>query len=138
MRRVDGRLETLPGGSLTTRWLDAIQPSLHKCADEHEGCPGWEQQGECSRNPLFMHSSCPKACGSCNIPIDEVVPDDSTRGDWKREDTVRSAEVEQAASFVKQAHALAREKGGWVARAPRGRAGVMRSDNDATNLPEPL
>ena len=35
------------------------------CTDTQEGCADWASSGECSRNPGFMESSCPQACGTC-------------------------------------------------------------------------
>ena len=35
------------------------------CTDTQEGCAGWANSGECSRNPGFMDSSCPQVCGTC-------------------------------------------------------------------------
>mmetsp|Transcript_2166 Transcript_2166/g.3590 ORF Transcript_2166/g.3590 Transcript_2166/m.3590 type:complete len:606 (+) Transcript_2166:33-1850(+) len=55
-----------------------------RCEDDHEGCVGWAQAGECLHNPQFMHSNCAKACGSCDRPIDQLLPEaDLHLGDWK-------------------------------------------------------
>lgn len=64
--------------------LEAVRPSLFRCSDDHEGCKGWADVGECEKNPLFMHSSCPEACRSCGKPMEDIVPDDADRGNWKR------------------------------------------------------
>ena len=57
--------------------------SQNKCADEKEGCRHWAGSGECQRNPAYMHSSCARSCGSCNMTIDEILPDERWHGDWK-------------------------------------------------------
>ena len=35
------------------------------CADDNGECPSWAQMGECTRNPVFMHANCRKACDQC-------------------------------------------------------------------------
>jgi len=41
-----------------------------ECVDENAGCANWAQQGECDRNPGFMHAGCAKSCKTCPTPID--------------------------------------------------------------------
>lgn len=53
------------------------------CEDDYTECALWTKQGECEKNPLFMHSSCPRACGSCGVSIEDLFPDDVHLGDWK-------------------------------------------------------
>ena len=77
-----------------------LGPALARCADDHEGCPGWATAGECTRNPLFMHAACPAACGSCSKRIDELVTDDVYRGDWKHASGERMAQRDEAATYV--------------------------------------
>lgn len=35
------------------------------CSDSHETCASWAEQGECSKNPGFMHDSCKLSCEIC-------------------------------------------------------------------------
>jgi hypothetical protein len=80
---------TIPDGcsldSAATRAADVARSKevLKRCVDEHEGCAHWVEQGECARNPMYMHSNCAKACGSCATPIYKLVPADLKLGDWK-------------------------------------------------------
>lgn len=45
---------------------------IETCADQHANCDQWARENECSRNPLFMHSSCPRSCGSCSMTSEEL------------------------------------------------------------------
>ena len=38
---------------------------LTKCLDLSGHCLAWAQQGECTRNPGFMHVDCRKSCNTC-------------------------------------------------------------------------
>lgn len=46
--------------------------TIESCTDQHANCDQWARQNECSRNPLFMHSSCPRSCGSCSMSLTEL------------------------------------------------------------------
>lgn len=35
------------------------------CADANENCAAWAQDGECAKNPVFMHFNCASSCGTC-------------------------------------------------------------------------
>ena len=94
------QLEALPQGSKFAHWFEQIQPPLHACTDQHEGCKGWAQMGECTKNPLFMHSGCPASCGSCDKLIDDINPEDATRGDWRHANGERQKERNAAAAYV--------------------------------------
>lgn len=59
----DGRLDTL---------LRDARAVIDSCADQHANCDQWARENECSRNPLFMHSSCPRSCGSCSMSSEEL------------------------------------------------------------------
>jgi len=37
------------------------------CADMNVECNGWQAQGECTKNVLYMHASCRMACGLCSV-----------------------------------------------------------------------
>ncbi|GJP36053.1 hypothetical protein CLOM_g20587 [Closterium sp. NIES-68] len=37
------------------------------CADEIEHCALWAKQGECDKNPGYMHQSCARSCGKCSL-----------------------------------------------------------------------
>lgn len=39
------------------------------CVDEEVNCSFWASKGECSANPGFMNSKCPKSCGSCEAKM---------------------------------------------------------------------
>mgnify|MGYP002630358070 FL=1 len=41
------------------------ESSSSSCRDLQTDCSGWAQQGECSKNPKYMLSSCRKSCGAC-------------------------------------------------------------------------
>jgi len=41
--------------------------AMLECKDDNAGCQSWAAGGECSRNPGFMHSTCRKACGRCQL-----------------------------------------------------------------------
>ena len=36
------------------------------CADDNPGCPRWAEDGECAKNPGFMHSACAGSCNTCD------------------------------------------------------------------------
>ena len=98
-----GERETAKG-STYLRQLDEIVPALKRCSDDHEGCTGWAAQGECQRNPLFMHSSCPVSCKSCDKPLDELVKDDADRGNWRKpSESERQAQHKILVAFVDSA-----------------------------------
>ena len=121
-------------GSAYLNWLDAIQPSLARCVDEHEGCKGWADNGECLHNPLFMHSSCPVACESCGKPVGELVPDDERRGDWKRGSTERVAERGATLAYVDSADEAELQE--LLARVEKKRAALAAEldDEDDENV----
>lgn len=35
------------------------------CANQHDNCDFWAEIKECEKNPTYMNSHCPKACGIC-------------------------------------------------------------------------
>jgi len=37
-----------------------------RCVDGNGHCSQWRQQGECERNPNFMHDACPRSCSHNN------------------------------------------------------------------------
>lgn len=43
-----------------------------ECKDENEGCGSWAAGGECARNPGFMHGTCRKACGRCELQDEDA------------------------------------------------------------------
>jgi len=45
-------------------------------AGELEQCAGWAEQGECTRNPRYMLSACPKSCGAQRANLFEGLLDD--------------------------------------------------------------
>jgi prolyl 4-hydroxylase len=43
-----------------------------ECSDQHESCPYWTSIGECTANPAYMHTNCPKSCGTCDcVDVDQ-------------------------------------------------------------------
>ena len=36
-----------------------------ECIDGDERCSGWAIQGECSKNPAYMLTTCRKSCKTC-------------------------------------------------------------------------
>ncbi len=54
--------------------LDGTDPSLVRappppplaCDDENPACGGWAADGECERNPSYMHKTCAGSCGTCD------------------------------------------------------------------------
>lgn len=38
---------------------------LAKCKDDNAACTRWARIGECEKNPVFMHSTCPASCLLC-------------------------------------------------------------------------
>eukprot|EP00307_Rebecca_sp_RCC1486_P004928 CAMPEP_0119410100 /NCGR_PEP_ID=MMETSP1335-20130426/3217_1 /TAXON_ID=259385 /ORGANISM="Chrysoculter rhomboideus, Strain RCC1486" /LENGTH=443 /DNA_ID=CAMNT_0007434575 /DNA_START=58 /DNA_END=1385 /DNA_ORIENTATION=+ len=36
-----------------------------ECKDENPSCAHWAATGECSKNKIYMHTSCPQSCGTC-------------------------------------------------------------------------
>jgi prolyl 4-hydroxylase len=38
-----------------------------ECADRHEQCKGFHQQGECDKNPGWMIVNCPASCNACHL-----------------------------------------------------------------------
>ena len=42
-----------------------ILADTNNCADADAECPAWATDGECSRNPEYMHAECRKSCGLC-------------------------------------------------------------------------
>ena len=117
-------------GSAYLAQLDAIQPALARCLDEHEGCAGWAHSGECVRNPLFMHSSCPVACESCGKPVGELVPDDERRGDWKRGSSERVAQRKATLAYIDSAEEE-EELLELLARVAKQRAALAAALDDA-------
>ena len=61
--------EPTPVPTPASRSETFLTPS--SCKDNVEACGEWAKAGECSRNSKFMHSQCPKSCGTC-APVDEV------------------------------------------------------------------
>lgn len=96
------------GGAMSVKaFTDVIaelQPVLRKCADDHDGCGGWKDAGECQKNPLFMHAHCAVACGSCDKKPDDLDfnAEEKLMGDWRHEEEVRSGEqLKHALEFVR-------------------------------------
>ena len=56
-----------------------------RCIDDHQGCSGWADSGECTSNPKFMHAHCAVSCKSCGKPLDQLDPDEDHYGDWRCE-----------------------------------------------------
>jgi 2,5-diketo-D-gluconate reductase A len=63
----------VPVGSESSRQLPFVEASLwaaqqlnDACRDQHANCAEWATQGECVRNPSFMHSSCVQSCHACS------------------------------------------------------------------------
>jgi hypothetical protein len=49
-------------------------PGWPDCGDtDPNACANWASSGECTRNPGFMHSSCPSSCGKCNSVFGPLV-----------------------------------------------------------------
>lgn len=44
------------------------------CTDERDECQMWANEGECEKNPGFMHTSCRKACGKCSPSAAQDAP----------------------------------------------------------------
>ena len=40
--------------------------SNSQCADQHENCKFWADQGECAANPPYMHVYCKRSCELCD------------------------------------------------------------------------
>ena len=49
-----------------------------KCSDSDGECDTWASGGECEKNPRFMNTSCPRACGLCGLSISRLA-----RNAWK-------------------------------------------------------
>lgn len=50
------------------------------CVDADPDCPGWAEQGECSRNANYMMLHCPRSCETCvngHAGIVQVAPSPS-------------------------------------------------------------
>ena len=43
----------------------SILADTNNCADADAECVAWARDGECSRNPEYMHAECRKSCGLC-------------------------------------------------------------------------
>ena len=43
----------------------APPPPPMACEDENETCGRWAEDGECDKNPGFMHQTCAGSCGTC-------------------------------------------------------------------------
>ena len=46
--------------------------AMLECTDDSSDCGGWAAGGECSKNPAFMHATCRKACGHCELQADDA------------------------------------------------------------------
>jgi len=46
--------------------------AMLECTDDSSACGGWAAGGECSKNPGFMHATCRKACGRCELQADDA------------------------------------------------------------------
>lgn len=42
-----------------------VAPAAAPCQDTAKRCGEWTAQGECQRNPQFMHKECAASCGMC-------------------------------------------------------------------------
>ena len=42
-------------------------PDSNACADLQATCSKWAADGECGRNPAFMHRECPRSCARCSV-----------------------------------------------------------------------
>jgi len=78
----------------------AVQPILTRCVNDHEGCDGWAQAGECVKNPKFMHAHCAVACQSCGRPIDDLDPAEQHYGDWKYLEQKRYEEKSKLLTYI--------------------------------------
>jgi hypothetical protein len=81
-------------------------PLCYRCVDDHEGCTSWARGGECKSNPLFMHTHCAVACGSCNKPIDSILSTEAEMhmGDWRaKEETQRKHQLGEALEYIPSA-----------------------------------
>ena len=43
-----------------------------ECKDDNPGCSAWASTGECGKNPGFMHGTCRKACGRCDLQAEDA------------------------------------------------------------------
>ena len=43
-----------------------------ECKDDNAGCGAWAAGGECNNNPGFMHATCRKACGRCELQAEDA------------------------------------------------------------------
>lgn len=80
--------------------------AIERCVDDHEGCTSWARGGECKSNPLFMHTHCAVACGSCNKPIDSILSTEAEMhmGDWRaKEETQRKHQLGEALEYIPSA-----------------------------------
>ena len=76
--------------------VQLAQEVFKGCKDQHHKCGTWSEGGECNRNPLFMHSSCPVSCKSCGMSLDDLFPDEHL-GDWKwKEEHGKAQEQDKA------------------------------------------
>jgi hypothetical protein len=41
--------------------------AVKECLDRHSECIGFEQQGECHKNPGWMIINCPRSCNACHL-----------------------------------------------------------------------
>ena len=66
-------------------------------------CGSWAREGECKKNPLFMHAHCAVACKSCNKPIDSVLGnrEEVHLGDWRlKEREQRKHQLGEALEYI--------------------------------------
>ncbi|KAL1519475.1 hypothetical protein AB1Y20_022994 [Prymnesium parvum] len=56
---------------LALRWAHPLMPAGGAACplDSHQLCGEWAANGECDRNPPFMHERCARACGRCAPPL---------------------------------------------------------------------
>jgi hypothetical protein len=42
------------------------------CSDSDSQCTYWSKNGECERNPFWMHPHCQKSCNTCGKTVADV------------------------------------------------------------------
>ncbi|KAL7633442.1 UNVERIFIED_CONTAM: hypothetical protein RMT77_016313 [Armadillidium vulgare] len=52
------------------------------CIDSNEFCSYWSSNGECDKNPAWMHNNCKKSCNKCN---EECKNDNLNCDSWAKE-----------------------------------------------------
>lgn len=58
-----GAIDALDGTDPSA--INLPPPPPLPCKDEHDTCGRWAEDGECVRNPGFMHQACAGSCNTC-------------------------------------------------------------------------